>query len=45
MDWTLSAPHERIRRQLRSFVRDRLLPLELDPASYDEHENVAPALL
>ena len=31
--------------RVRAFVEERILPLEADPASYDEHENIAPALL
>jgi acyl-CoA dehydrogenase len=45
MDFTLPPHVETIRRQIRAFVEDRLIPLEADPASYDEHENIKPELL
>ncbi len=34
-----------MRRRVRAFVDDRLIPLEADRANYDAHENIAPALL
>jgi len=45
MDFTLPAPVEAVRLQIRDFVERRLIPLEADPASFDGHENIAPALL
>ncbi|MBX6746487.1 MAG: acyl-CoA dehydrogenase family protein [Acetobacteraceae bacterium] len=45
MDFSLAPEVDAIRRRIRSFVEDRLIPLESDPASYDEHENIASPLL
>jgi acyl-CoA dehydrogenase len=45
MDFTLPSEVEAIRLRIRRFVDDRLIPLEADPASYDPHGNIAPALL
>jgi acyl-CoA dehydrogenase len=45
LDFTLSPEVETLRRGLRAFVEERLIPLEQDPASYDEHENIAPSVL
>lgn len=45
MDFTLPSEVEAIRLRIRRFVDDRLIPLEADRASYDAHENIAPALL
>ncbi len=45
MDFTLPADVEAIRLRLRRFVDERIIPCEADPASYDAHENIAPALL
>ncbi len=45
MDFTLSPEVEALRRRVRDFVDGRLVPLEADRASYDDHENIAPALL
>jgi acyl-CoA dehydrogenase len=45
MDFSLSPEVDAIRRRIRAFVDDRLIPLEADPASYDEHENIARPLL
>lgn len=45
MDFTLSPQAETYRKQIRDFVDAELIPLESDPASYDEHENIDPALL
>lgn len=41
MDFSLSPELEAMRRKVREFVNDRLIPLESDPASYDHHENIA----
>ena len=40
MDFTLSPEVEETRLAIRKFVADRILPLEDDPASYDDHENI-----
>ncbi len=45
MDFTLPADVDALRTQVAQFVRERIAPLEADPASYDEHENIAPAVL
>ena len=45
MDFALPPELDAIRRRVRDFVQDRLIPLEADRASYDKHENISPALL
>jgi acyl-CoA dehydrogenase len=45
MDFALSPTVEDLRRRIRHFVDERLIPLESDPASYDAHENLALPLL
>ncbi|HLU02992.1 MAG TPA: acyl-CoA dehydrogenase family protein, partial [Advenella sp.] len=45
MDFTLSEETEQLRVKIRRFVDDVLIPLEKQPDAYDEHENIAPALL
>ncbi|MEX0696412.1 MAG: acyl-CoA dehydrogenase family protein [Dongiaceae bacterium] len=45
MDFSLSPEIEGFRRRVRDFVAAEILPLETDPASYDAHENIAPAAL
>jgi acyl-CoA dehydrogenase len=45
MDFSLPPEIESVRLRVRAFVDERLIPLEADRASYDEHENIAPALL
>ena len=45
MDFSLSPPIEAMRKRVRDYVNDRLIPLESDPASYDHHENIAHGLL
>ena len=40
MDFTLSPRVEDFRVRIERFVEDRILPLEADPGSYDEHENI-----
>ncbi|HEY0832329.1 MAG TPA: acyl-CoA dehydrogenase family protein [Azospirillum sp.] len=40
MDFTLPPEIEDYRRRVRAFVAAEILPLEADPASYDEHENI-----
>jgi len=45
MDFTLPADVEALRARTAAFVRDRILPLEADAASYDAHENIAQPVL
>lgn len=45
MDFKLSARAESLRIGIRDFVESRLIPLEADASSYDEHENLRPDLL
>ena len=45
MDFSLPPEVDAIRRRIRDFVEDRIIPLEADPASYDAHENIARTLL
>lgn len=45
MDFTLSPNVEDYRSRIRAFVDEQLIPLESNPASYDEHENIAESLL
>jgi len=45
MDFALSPEVDRTRLAIRDFVDQRLIPLEADPAAYDEHENISPTLL
>jgi acyl-CoA dehydrogenase len=45
MDFSLPPEIESIRQRIRAFVEERIIPLESDPASYDEHENIARPLL
>ncbi len=45
MDFTLSEKAERIRGEIRKFVDERVIPLEADRSSYDEHENISLGLL
>lgn len=45
MDFTLSPEIEEARQQIRAFVDKQLIPLEADPASYDDHENIEVGLL
>ncbi len=45
MDFTLSTQVEKCRQRVRAFVDEELIPLEGDPASFDEHENIAEPLL
>lgn len=42
MDFTISPRIEDYRRRIADFVESRIMPLEADPAAYDEHENIAP---
>ena len=45
MDFSLAPAIEQTRAAIAAFVDQRLIPLESDPASFDEHENIRPALL
>lgn len=45
MDFSLPPEIEELRRKVRRFVDERLIPLEADRANYDEHENIAPPVL
>ena len=45
MDFSLDVRTEDFRQRIHRFVDQELIPLEQDPASYDEHENIAPELL
>ncbi len=41
MDFSLPPEVDSIRQRYRAFVDEHIIPLESDPASYDEHENIA----
>ena len=45
MDFTLPADIESYRAHYRQFVAEHILPLERDPASFDDHENIRLDLL
>jgi acyl-CoA dehydrogenase len=45
MDFTLSPEVEDFRKRIRAFIADHVLPVESDPASYDEGENITENLL
>ena len=45
MDFTISPALEDLRARIADFVTREIIPLEADPASYDPHENIAPAPL
>ena len=45
MDFALPPDIEAIRARIERFVSERLVPLEAERSSYDEHENIAPPLL
>lgn len=40
MDFSLSPEHEELRLKVRAFIDKEVLPLEKDPASFAEHENI-----
>jgi acyl-CoA dehydrogenase len=40
MDFTLSPEIEDVRLRTHRFVEAHVLPLEADPGSYDDHENI-----
>ncbi|WP_137043408.1 acyl-CoA dehydrogenase family protein [Pseudolabrys sp. FHR47] len=45
MDFNLSPEHEELRLKVRAFIDKEVLPLEKDPASFSEHENIPHRLL
>jgi acyl-CoA dehydrogenase len=45
MDYLLTPEIDDTRRRVRAFVDTHLIPLESDPATYDEHENIREDLL
>lgn len=45
MDFSLSDEITDFRNRVRKFVEDELIPLETQPGTFDEHENIRPALL
>jgi acyl-CoA dehydrogenase len=45
MDFKLSPEINSLRLRIRQFVNEQLLPLEADPAAYDEHENIRQEVL
>ena len=45
MDFTISADVAVLRDQIEEFVETHLIPLESDASAYDEHENIALAVL
>lgn len=45
MEFALSPEIDDFRRRYRAFVAENILPLEGDPASFDDHENIALPLL
>lgn len=45
MDFALSSEHEALRLRVQKFVSDVIMPVEADPASFDEHENIDETVL
>ena len=45
MDFTLSPEVDDLRLRIRDFTQTRIIPLEADPDSFDEHENIRLDLL
>ena len=45
MDFTLSPEVDALRLRIRDFTQTRIIPLEADPDSFDEHENIRLDLL
>lgn len=45
MDFKLTPEVDETRQAIRRFVADHILPLEADPSSYDDHENIRLDLL
>jgi acyl-CoA dehydrogenase len=40
MDFTLAPETEDVRRRVRAFIAEHVLPLESDPANFADHENI-----
>ncbi|HIP79586.1 MAG TPA: acyl-CoA dehydrogenase, partial [Kiloniellaceae bacterium] len=40
MDFSLSPEVEALRQRIRAFVEAEIMPLEADPGSFDDHENI-----
>ena len=40
MDFNLSPEHEELRLKVRAFIDKDVLPLEKDPANFDDYENI-----
>ena len=45
MDFTLPQEVEQVRKQIKVFVDREIVPYELDPSAYDDHENIDEVLL
>jgi acyl-CoA dehydrogenase len=45
MDFSLSPEIEDLRKRVRAFVEEHVLPLEADPQNFSEHENIPDARL
>lgn len=45
MDFCISPALDDLRRRIAAFVAEEILPLEADPKSYDDHENIDLTLL
>jgi acyl-CoA dehydrogenase len=45
MDFSLGPELQKVRERFRKFAREELLPLDVTPESYDEHDNIRPELL
>ena len=45
MDFTLSAQLEDLRLRVKAFVNDEIMPLEADPANFDDHEMIDETVL
>lgn len=45
MDFVLDPDIEKLRLKVRDFIAGEVLPLEADPANFDEHENINEAAL
>ena len=45
MDFTLSPEVDELRLRIRDFTQTRIIPLEADPDSFDQHENIRLDLL
>jgi acyl-CoA dehydrogenase len=45
MDFALGPELQKVRERFRKFAREEMLPLDVTPESYDEHDNIRPELL